>query len=99
MNKRTNPAALAAAEGRCVVSFRTQRDNRNHHLWLNSRVCETGCYATNRYGCWWLHYTVHLPDYTKARVRRSLRTSDVNVARAKRDAILGEFGLCGKEAA
>ncbi|MBJ7259408.1 MAG: hypothetical protein JHD33_07695 [Chthoniobacterales bacterium] len=86
MNKTTNPAAIAAAQGRCVVSFRTQRDNRNHHLWLNN-------------GSWWLHYTVHLPDYTKTRVRRSLRTSDVKVARAQRDAILGEFGLYAKEAA
>ena len=86
MNKTTNPAAIAAAEGRCVVSFRTQRDNRNHHLWLNN-------------GCWWLHYTVHLPDYTKTRVRRSLRTSDVKVARAQRDAILSEFGVYAKEAA
>jgi hypothetical protein len=32
-------------------------------------------------------------------VRRSLRTSDVKVARAQRDAILGEFGVYAKEAA
>ena len=82
MNKRTNPAALAAAEGRCVVSLRTQRNNRNHHLWLNN-------------GCWWLHYTVHLPDYTKRRVRESLGTRDVEEARRRRDARLALLGRGG----
>lgn len=83
---RTKPAALAAKTRRCVLAFRAQRNNRNHHLWFNN-------------GCWWMHYTVHLPDYTKCRVRRSLRTSDVSVARAKRDTILTEFGALRKEAA
>jgi len=49
--------------------------NPNHHLWNNN-------------GTWWLHYTEHLPDYTKRRVRLSLRTHNVNAARAIRDVLL-----------
>ena len=49
--------------------------NLNHHLWNNN-------------GTWWLHYTEHLPDYTKRRVRRSLHTQSVNAARAIRDVLL-----------
>ena len=49
--------------------------NPNHHLWNNN-------------GTWWLHYTEHLPDYTKRRVRRSLNTQSVGVARAIRDVFL-----------
>jgi hypothetical protein len=82
----TNSAALAVTNRRCVLSFRAQRNNLNHHLWFNN-------------GCWWLHCTVHLPDFTKLRIRRSLRTSDVVVARAERDAILAEFRAGRKEAA
>jgi hypothetical protein len=49
--------------------------NPNHHLWNNN-------------GTWWLHYTEHLADYTKRRVRLSLRTHSVNAARAIRDVLL-----------
>ena len=49
--------------------------NPNHHLWNNN-------------GTWWLHYTEHLPDYTKRRVRLILHTHSVSAARAIRDVIL-----------
>jgi hypothetical protein len=49
--------------------------NPNHHLWNNN-------------GTWWLHYTEHLPDYTKRRVRLSLRTHNLRSARAMRDVLL-----------
>jgi hypothetical protein len=49
--------------------------NPNHHLWNNN-------------GTWWLHYTEHLPDYTKRRVRLNLHTHSVNAARAIRDVLL-----------
>lgn len=49
--------------------------NPNHHIWDNN-------------GTWWLHYTLHLADYTKRRVRESLRTRDVEEARRRRDARL-----------
>ena len=53
-------------------SLRVDPGNPNHHLW-------------NNHGTWWLHYTLHLPDYTKRRIRRSLRTNDLAEARSKRD--------------
>jgi hypothetical protein len=49
--------------------------NPNHHLWNNN-------------GTWWLHYTEHLPDHTKRRIRISLHTHNVRAARAIRDVLL-----------
>ena len=46
-----------------------------HHLW-------------NNHGTWWCHYTEHLPDFTKRRVRRNLHTDDSHIARLLRDSIL-----------
>jgi len=51
------------------------RENIDHHLWNNN-------------GTWWCHYTEHLPDYTKRRVRRSLHTDDIGIARVLRDSLL-----------
>ena len=53
-------------------SLRVNTGNPNHHLW-------------NNHGTWWLHYTLHLPDYTARRIRRSLRTNDLAEARTRRD--------------
>ena len=50
-------------------------ENPNHHLWLNN-------------GVYWVHYTEHLPDHTKRRVRRSLHTNDSGIARVLRDSLL-----------
>ena len=57
------------------LSIRVSEDNRLHHLWNNN-------------GTWWLHYTEHLADFTKRRVRRSLRTHDLELAISRRDAWL-----------
>ncbi len=58
------------------LSLRVNPANPNHHLWNNN-------------GTWFIHYVVHPTPFTKDRVRRSLRTKSLAVARAKRDAILG----------
>ncbi|MEY3829252.1 MAG: hypothetical protein RL636_953 [Verrucomicrobiota bacterium] len=58
------------------LSIRVQGENPLHHLWNNN-------------GTWWIHYTIHPDAYTKARVRRSLRTPDLATAIQRRDAILG----------
>jgi hypothetical protein len=55
-----------------VSSLRVDTDNPNHHLWDN-------------HGTWFLHYTIHPTPFTKERIRRSLGTKDVNVARQRRD--------------
>ncbi len=49
--------------------------NPDHNIWNNN-------------GTWWLHATVHHPDYTKERVRVSLGTKDREEARLRRDFIL-----------
>jgi len=46
----------------------------DHHLWRNGRL-------------WWVAFTVHLPGWRKERVRRSLRTADVDEARKRRDVL------------
>ena len=58
-----------------IPAIRIADANPDHHLWNNN-------------GTWWIHYTIHLPDYTKQRVRRSLLTRRTSVARRRRDEIL-----------
>jgi hypothetical protein len=47
----------------------------DHHLWRNGRV-------------WWAAFTVHGPDGSPQRIRTSLRTADLSLARRRRDALL-----------
>ena len=61
-----------------TASLRVNPDNPNHHLWNNN-------------GTWWLHYTLHLPDYTARRIRHSLRTANLTLARSRRDELLTEL--------
>jgi hypothetical protein len=55
-----------------LPGIRVRTENPNHHLW-------------NNHGTWFLHYTVHPTPFTKERIRRSLGTKDVRVARERRD--------------
>lgn len=55
-----------------LPGIRVRAENPNHHLW-------------NNHGTWFLHYTVHPTPFTKERIRRSLGTKDVRVARERRD--------------
>lgn len=57
------------------LSIRVPGGNPHHHLW-------------NNHGTWWVHFTEHLPDFTKRRVRKSLRTSDEKEALRRRDELL-----------
>ena len=66
-----------------LPGIRVRAENANHHLW-------------NNHGTWFLHYTVHPTPFTKERIRRSLGTKDVIVARERRDAF---FNLLASEAA
>jgi uncharacterized protein (DUF1684 family) len=49
----------------------------NHHLWRNGRL-------------WWIAFTVHR-GHLQERVRFSLQTADVAVARRRRDQFLALF--------
>ncbi len=60
------------------LSIRRTPGNDNHHLWNNN-------------GTWWCHYTVHLPDFTKERLRLSLGTVDVRHARRLRDSLFARY--------
>jgi len=65
---------------KCGVSIRIAAENPNHHLYLNN-------------GGWWIHYTVHPTSVTTQRVRRSLKTRNVAVARQRRDRFFAQLGL------
>ena len=55
--------------------MKNNHPNPDHNLWNNN-------------GTFWCHYTVHNDDYTKQRVRVSLGTKDVAIARALRDFLM-----------
>lgn len=61
-----------------ILRVRVSAENPNHHLWDN-------------HGTWFLHYTVHPTPVTKERVRRSLGTTDLGVARERRDAFFAHW--------
>jgi hypothetical protein len=65
-----------------TLAIRTNPANADHHLFDN-------------HGTWWCHYTLHLPDYTKRRVRVSLETRHPDTARRRRDALLGQLRAGG----
>lgn len=63
------------------LSVRVNPANPNHHLWNNN-------------GTWFIHYVVHPTPYTKERIRRSLRTKDLEEARVRRDELLERCTEC-----
>jgi len=66
-------------EGTTFAEARTHaREESDHHLWLNGRL-------------WWVAFTIHRPNWTKHRIRLSLKTDDLEVARRRRDRILAAF--------
>ncbi|HIG30398.1 MAG TPA: hypothetical protein EYQ50_22400 [Verrucomicrobiales bacterium] len=62
------------------LSIREDKDNPNHHLWNNN-------------GTWWCHYTVHKPDYTKKRIRCSLKTHILETAQLRRDRLFDNIWI------
>lgn len=61
-----------------VLSLRTRTQSGDHHIWSNN-------------GTFWLAFTVHCQDYTKTRIRQSLGTKDIAVARQRRDALFARY--------
>jgi hypothetical protein len=59
------------------LSVRVNPANQNHHLWNNN-------------GTWFIHYTRHEAGFTKRRVRESLKTHRLAIARNRRDALLSQ---------
>lgn len=60
------------------LSIKIDTENPDHHLW-------------NNHGTWWVHYTIHQPDYTKRRVRVSLETRHRHEARQRRDTLFAHL--------
>ncbi|MSR61613.1 MAG: hypothetical protein EXS08_04085 [Planctomycetes bacterium] len=56
----------------------TDPSNKDHHLWRNGRL-------------WWIAFTFHTHEGRKHRVRRSLGTGAVELARERRDALLAQY--------
>ena len=69
------------------ASVRICVQNPDHHLYNNN-------------GTWWIHYTAYPTPVTTERVRQSLGTPDILVARERRDAFLAQlFHKQGKDVA
>ena len=68
---------------RGYLSVRIDTRNPRNHLWLNN-------------GVYWIHYTLNFDCRTR-RVRRSLKTSDLNVAIARRDELFSRLRTEGEE--
>ncbi len=52
--------------------------NPNHHLWRNGRF-------------WWTAFTVIFDGWRQERIRQSLETTDLALARARRDERLAHY--------
>ena len=57
------------------LTIRVSRENADHHLWNNN-------------GTWWFHFTMRSDKGASQRVRRSLKTANIEKARTSRDRIL-----------
>ena len=60
------------------LGIRVDAANPNHHLWNNN-------------GTWYVHYTLYPTPVTAERVRRSLHTHSVDVARRRRDVLFAKL--------
>jgi hypothetical protein len=68
---------------RGFLSARIDGKNRLHHLWNNN-------------GSWWVHFVLNW-EGRKRRIRRSLKTSDVTTAIARRDELFARLRTEGEE--
>jgi hypothetical protein len=57
------------------LEIRRSPHNPNHHLWWNN-------------GTWWCHITLRPAGGPTTRKRFSLKTNDIDLARARRDRII-----------
>jgi hypothetical protein len=69
-----------------LPGIRISLEKPNHHLW-------------NNHGTWFLHYTVHPTSFTKERIRRSLATKDLEIARRRRDSFFSDLAAKARQSA
>ena len=60
------------------LAIRIDPENSDHHIYSNN-------------GTYWIHYTVYPTPITKERVRKSLKTKDIKVARRRRNEIFATW--------
>ena len=72
-----NNSVLADTE---ETALRIDESNLNHHLWNNN-------------GTWWIHYTIYPTPVTVERIRKSLHTKELSIARKRRDDFFEEYSL------
>ena len=60
------------------LSATINESNLNHHIWNNN-------------GTWFIHFMIHKEDYTTERIRKSLKTHDVEEARKRRDKVFARL--------
>ncbi|MGE3275185.1 MAG: hypothetical protein AB7O67_08730 [Vicinamibacterales bacterium] len=70
--------APPAAQARLEPPTPPSCTSENHHLWKNGRF-------------WWVAFTVLQDGYRQHRVRESLRTDDVELARRRRDRRMAHY--------
>jgi hypothetical protein len=76
MRRQKHPSI---SHGKRITGHRKNgQPHPDHHLWRNGRL-------------WWIAFTIHKPDWTAERVRRSLGTDDLGEARRRRDFILRQY--------
>jgi hypothetical protein len=75
-------AVRVAAADRPVRTKRRRSQNPDHHLWANN-------------GTWFMHCTVYPSRCTKERLRYSLATKSVSIARRRRDAVFAALAAQG----
>lgn len=77
---------------RAADATTTQRMNEQRSTATRGRTASANHHLWNNHGTLWCHFTLHLPDYTKQRVRLALGTRDSGEARELRDGLLQLFG-------
>ena len=60
------------------LAIRIDPENSDHHIYNNN-------------GTFWIHYTVYPTPITAERVRKSLKTKDIKVARRRRNEIFATW--------
>ena len=60
------------------LAIRIDPENSDHHIYNNN-------------GTFWIHYTVYPTPNTAERVRKSLKTKDIKVARMRRNEIFATW--------
>ena len=60
------------------LAIRIDPENSDHHIYNNN-------------GTFWIHYTVYPTPITAERVRKSLKTKDIRVARRRRNEIFATW--------